>query len=73
MRARSFLRQQYRYGKGGALYRQRSVGRRLGLLSFYRGLIRRGFGAGLLPGLLVGAAQAATLGGVVAAIVFPDS
>jgi GT2 family glycosyltransferase len=73
MSSRDFLRQQYRYGKGGALYRQRSAGRRLGSLSFYRGLIRRGFGAGLRPGILVGAAQAATLAGVVAAIVFPDS
>jgi GT2 family glycosyltransferase len=73
MSIRGFLRQQYRYGRGGALYRRRSVGRRLGSPSFYGGLIRRGSRAGLLPGLLVGAAQAATLAGVVAAIVLPDS
>jgi GT2 family glycosyltransferase len=64
---RGFLRQQYRYGRGGALYRQRSADRRFGSLSFYAGLARRGFKAGLGPGLLVAAAQAATLAGVVAA------
>jgi cellulose synthase/poly-beta-1,6-N-acetylglucosamine synthase-like glycosyltransferase len=73
MGVREFLRQQHRYGRGGALYRQGATGRRLGSLSFYGGLIRRGFGAGLRPGLLVGGAQAITLAGVVAAIVFPDS
>jgi len=64
---RGFLRQQYRYGRGGAQYRQRSADRRFGSLAFYAGLARRGFAAGLGPGLLVAAAQAATLAGVVAA------
>jgi len=73
MGAGDFLRQQYRYGRGGALYRRRSSGRGLGSPSFYGGLIRRGFGAGLLPGLLVAGAQGAALAGALAAAVFPDS
>jgi GT2 family glycosyltransferase len=67
LRARSFLRQQYRYGRGAALYRRRGDGRRLGSLAFYAGLLRRGFAAGLGPGLLVCVAQAATLSGALAA------
>ena len=63
---RGFLRQQYRYGKGAAQYRA-GEGRGFGSLSFYLGLLRSGFAAGLPPGLLICAAQAATLAGAVAA------
>lgn len=59
-----FLRQQYRYGQGAARYRSAGPDRRLGSVGFYLGLIRAGFGAGLLPGLLVCAAQAATVAAV---------
>jgi len=59
-----FLRQQYRYGRGAARYRQSGTGRRPGSPSFYTGLIRAGFRAGFRPGLLVNAAQAATAIGV---------
>ncbi len=59
----SFLRQQYRYGRGAARYRRSGPGRRPGSLSFYLGLIRAGFRAGLAPGLLVCAAQLATAAG----------
>jgi GT2 family glycosyltransferase len=65
MGARSFLRQQYRYGRGAARYRARSAGRRRGSLGFYAGLLRAGFRAGLRPGLFAAAAQAATIAGVV--------
>jgi GT2 family glycosyltransferase len=61
-----FLRQQYRYGRGAARYRQTDTGRRPGSPSFYAGLIRAGFTSGLAPGLLVCAAQAATLAGILA-------
>jgi glycosyltransferase involved in cell wall biosynthesis len=64
MGVRSFLRQQYRYGQGAARYRGAGVGRRPGALSLYLGLLRAGFGAGLSSGLLVCAAQFATLAGV---------
>ena len=67
MRVRDFLRQQYRYGKGAALYRSPGKGRRLGSPFFYVGLLRAGFVAGGAPGALVCAVQAATLAGVVAA------
>jgi GT2 family glycosyltransferase len=61
-----FLRQQYRYGRGAARYRQSGSGRRPGSPRFYAGLIRAGFTSGLAPGLLVSLAQAATLAGVLA-------
>jgi len=65
MSVRDFLRQQYRYGRGAAQYRRARRGRGLGSPSFYLGLIRAAFAAGVLPGLLVCAAQAATATGVV--------
>ncbi|HET8956093.1 MAG TPA: glycosyltransferase [Solirubrobacterales bacterium] len=65
MSARGFLRQQYRYGRGAARYRASGNGRRPGSPSFYVGLIRAAFRAGPAPGLLVTAAQAATLAGVI--------
>lgn len=55
-----FLRQQYRYGRGAARYRAAASGRRPGSISFYLGLIRAGFRTGLVPGLLLCAAQVAT-------------
>jgi len=60
-----FLRQQYRYGRGAARYRQGGTDRRRGSPSFYSGLLRAGFRAGLRPGLLVTAAQAATVAGAI--------
>ncbi|HET8814170.1 MAG TPA: glycosyltransferase [Solirubrobacterales bacterium] len=65
MSVRDFLRQQYRYGKGAAQYRNAASGRGFGSPTFYLGLIRHGFACGLAPGLLVCAAQAATLAGVI--------
>jgi GT2 family glycosyltransferase len=65
MRVSDFLRQQYRYGRGAARYRQSGADRRPGTPSFYAGLIRAGFRAGPAPGLLVTAAQAATAAGVI--------
>ncbi len=65
MRVGCFLRQQYRYGQGAARYRKAAQGRRPGSPSFYLGLIRAGFRAGLTPGLLVCAAQIVTLAGVI--------
>jgi GT2 family glycosyltransferase len=62
---RDFLRQQYRYGKGASRYRKAGTDRGFGSLAFYLGLLRAGFTAGLVPGLLVCAAQAATLAGVI--------
>ena len=67
LRLRDFLRQQYRYGKGAARYRGTGTGRGLGSPSFYGGLLRRGFAAGPGPGLLICAAQAATLAGLATA------
>ncbi len=61
-----FLRQQYRYGRGAARYRASGPDRRRGSIAFYMGLLRAGFRAGLPPGLLVTAAQAATAAGVLA-------
>lgn len=61
----SFLRQQLRYGAGAARYRDAGGGRRIGSPAFYLGLLRSGFAAGLAPGLLVAAAQVATLVGVI--------
>jgi GT2 family glycosyltransferase len=65
MRVSDFLRQQYRYGRGAARYRASGANRRPGSPSFYAGLIRAGFRAGVAPGLLVTAAQATTLAGVI--------
>jgi GT2 family glycosyltransferase len=65
MGAGAFLRQQYRYGRGAARYRQTGPGRRPGSPSFYGGLIRAGFRAGPVPGLLVTAAQVATAAGAI--------
>ncbi len=61
-----FLRQQYRYGRGAARYRQSASGRQPGSPAFYVGLVRAGFDAGPLPGLLICAAQLATLAGILA-------
>lgn len=60
-----FLRQQYRYGRGAARYRRSGTGRRPGSPRFYLGLLRAGFRADLGPGLLVVAAQAATVAGAI--------
>ncbi len=65
MSARAFLRQQYRYGQGAAWYRSAGPGRGVGAPGFYLGLVRAGFAAGLAPGLLVVAAQFATIAGVI--------
>lgn len=65
MRIRDFLRQQYRYGRGAVRYRHAEADRRLGALSFYRGLIASGFRAGLAVGSLVCAAQATTSAAVI--------
>ncbi|HEX7278460.1 MAG TPA: glycosyltransferase [Solirubrobacterales bacterium] len=62
---RDFLRQQYGYGKGAAQYRSSDGDRRVGSSSFYVGLLRQGFAAGLPTGLLVCGAQMATLAGVI--------
>jgi len=62
-----FLRQQHRYGQGAARYRSAGPDRRRGSVGFYAGLLRAGLSAGLAPGVLVGAAQFATLGGVLSA------
>jgi GT2 family glycosyltransferase len=67
LRIRDFLRQQYRYGKGAAQYRGADSGRGFGSLAFYVGLLRQGFTVGLVAGLLVCAAQAAALAGVIVA------
>jgi glycosyltransferase involved in cell wall biosynthesis len=65
--ASSFLRQQYRYGRGAARYRATATDRELGAPSFYAGLLQAGFAAGLAPGALVLAAQPATLAGILSA------
>jgi GT2 family glycosyltransferase len=64
MRVSEFLRQQFRYGRGAARYRASGAGRRPGSIRFYAGLLRAGFRSGLRPGLLVTAAQPATVAGV---------
>lgn len=61
--ARSFLRQQYRYGRGATRFRAADPERRRGSTSFYTGLLRAGFAAGPAPGFLVSAAQWATATG----------
>ena len=63
MRTSDFFRQQYRYGQGAARYRSTGKARRPGAPSFYLGLIRTAFRAGLAPGLLVTLAQFTTLAG----------
>lgn len=65
--SRSFLRQQYGYGRGAVRYRAADPQRRPGSASFYTGLIRTGFESGRTSGLLVCAAQLATAAGVVTA------
>lgn len=65
LRMHDFLRQQYRYGKGAARYRSAGSGRDFGSVAFYTGLLRAGFAAGITPGLLVCAAQAATFAGII--------
>jgi glycosyltransferase involved in cell wall biosynthesis len=62
--ARSFLRQQYRYGRGAVRYRAGGNNRRPGAPSFYAALVRNGFSHGPAVGALVLAAQAATVLGV---------
>ena len=66
LRTRSFLRQQFAYGRGASRYRAGDDGRRPGSPSFYAGLIRAGFARGPAPGALVLLAQAATVGGALA-------
>jgi glycosyltransferase involved in cell wall biosynthesis len=61
----SFLRQQYRYGRGASHYRS-SQARRLGPPSFYASLLRTGFAAGVRAGALLSAAQLATAAGALA-------
>ncbi|MEX0973351.1 MAG: glycosyltransferase [Solirubrobacterales bacterium] len=61
--ASSFLRQQYRYGKGAARFRSADTERRLGSPSFYVGLLRAGFAAGAGAGALVVVAQLAVATG----------
>jgi glycosyltransferase involved in cell wall biosynthesis len=60
---RSFLRQQYRYGRGASRYRAAQADRALGAPRFYASLLQTGFTAGLGPGVLVCAAQLATATG----------
>lgn len=62
--ARSFLRQQYRYGRGAARFRAADSDRPLGSASFYMGLLRAGFAEGASPGVLVLTAQLAAAAGV---------
>ena len=60
----SFLRQQFGYGRGAYLFRRRhGAFGRFEAPSFYTGLLGRGFEQGVLPGILVGVAQAATAAG----------
>jgi glycosyltransferase involved in cell wall biosynthesis len=65
--ATSFLRQQYRYGRGAARFRATGAGRRLGSPGFYVRLLASGFGPGLASGCLVAAAQLAMAAGVLSA------
>lgn len=67
LNASSFLRQQYRYGRGAAEYRAADASRRPGAPGFYAGLIRAGFRAGPVAGGLVLAAQAMTAAGILSA------
>jgi glycosyltransferase involved in cell wall biosynthesis len=65
--ARSFLRQQYRYGKGASQFRAAAPSRGLGHPGFYARLVRGGFREGVPAGSLVLAAQAATAAGILSA------
>ncbi|HEU5143456.1 MAG TPA: glycosyltransferase [Solirubrobacterales bacterium] len=56
---RTFLRQQYRYGRGASQFRTANPSRGLGHPSFYFSLLRSGFASGLAPGCLVLASQLA--------------
>jgi glycosyltransferase involved in cell wall biosynthesis len=62
----SFLRQQYRYGKGASRFRAAAANRGLGSFSFYTGLLRASFAAGPAPGTLTCAAQLAIAAGALA-------
>lgn len=62
--AASFLRQQYRYGRGAARFRATDRSRRLGSPRFYATLLRAGLASGFAPGLLVLCAQLAIAAGV---------
>jgi glycosyltransferase involved in cell wall biosynthesis len=60
----SFVRQQFRYGKGAYRFRRRSGDRRpLESRSFYTALLRRAFTESISIGVLVSAAQLATAAG----------
>jgi GT2 family glycosyltransferase len=62
----TFLRQQFGYGRGAYRFRRRHVSfGRFEAPSFYTGLLGRGFEQGIVPGILVGVAQAATAAGFV--------
>ncbi|MFL5950535.1 MAG: glycosyltransferase family 2 protein [Gaiellaceae bacterium] len=62
--AAAFLRQQYGYGRGSYRFRRRHAAfARFEAPRYYTGLLARGFEHGVLPGLLVGVAQAATAAG----------
>lgn len=63
---RSFLRQQYRYGKGATRYRAAAANRSLGPPRFYLDLLRTGFASGPTAGLLVSMAQLAVIAGALA-------
>jgi glycosyltransferase involved in cell wall biosynthesis len=63
---RSFMRQQFRYGRGAARFRRAGTGRRLARPGFYAALARRGFADGPAVGGLVLAAQLATAAGIAA-------
>jgi glycosyltransferase involved in cell wall biosynthesis len=62
----SFLRQQFRYGRGGARFRSAGPERGFGSPGFYARLLRAGFAAGPRVGALVLAAQGATAAGTLA-------
>jgi glycosyltransferase involved in cell wall biosynthesis len=63
---RTFLRQQYRYGRGAARFRAASSSRGLGRPSFYFSLLRSGFASGFGPGCLILASQLAIASGTLA-------
>jgi GT2 family glycosyltransferase len=64
--AGAFLRQQFRYGRGGARYRSAALGRRVAPASFYRGLAREARAGGPGVAALLAAAQVATAAGALA-------
>jgi glycosyltransferase involved in cell wall biosynthesis len=64
--APGFIRQQFRYGRGAALFRARAGDRRLAPPHFYAGLLRHGFEHGAATGALVLAAQGLTAAGAAA-------